>query len=106
MAPTPPAPYYAVIFCSILQGDDPEYAQTATRMVELAQEQPGFLGIESVRDQLGITISYWDSLKAIQKWKKQSEHHQAQQRRKKDWYEQYKIRIAYIERDYDWALAE
>jgi heme-degrading monooxygenase HmoA len=41
----------------------------ADEMVKLASVQPGFLGVESAREGVGITLSYWDSLEAIQKWK-------------------------------------
>lgn len=66
IAETPEPPYYAVIFTSLRsQGDDEGYQTMATRMLELAQQQPGFLGVESARDAVGITVSYWDSLDAI-----------------------------------------
>lgn len=106
LAPTPQPPYYAVIFSSLLRSHDPEYALTAKRMEELAKKQPGYLGIESAREGIGITVSYWESLEAIKSWKQQAEHILAQERGKKTWYAQYKIRIAYVERDDDWAFAE
>ena len=57
-----PDRYFAVIFTAqrSLSGDD-IYDMTADRMVLLAQRQPGFLGVESVRgdDGIGITVSYW-----------------------------------------------
>ncbi|CAG5080996.1 Antibiotic biosynthesis monooxygenase protein yqjZ [Thermobacillus xylanilyticus] len=50
------------------------YAEMAEEMVKLASAQPGFLGVESVRDGLGITVSYWESLEAIQNWKQNERH--------------------------------
>jgi heme-degrading monooxygenase HmoA len=69
-------------------------------MVELAAQQPGYLGHESARDGLGITISYWENLEAIRHWKQQSEHLIAQQNGREKWYEAYKTRICKVERDY------
>lgn len=99
-AATPTPPYYAVIFTNVSRGTDPDYATTAERMVELASQQPGFLGIESARDGLGITVSYWQSLDAIAAWKADAEHQLAQQRGREDWYECYTTRVAKVERDY------
>ena len=71
----------------------------ADRMVELARSQPGFLGMESVREgEIGITVSYWESLEAIEGRRKHPEHLEAQHRGREDWYEEYAIRIARVER--------
>ena len=109
-AQTPEPPYYAVIFTSVRTDDPDGYGDMATRMVELAHEQPGFLGVESARQDrdaggaasrpLGITVSYWESLDAIRAWKQHAEHQIAQQTGRKRWYESYKTRICRVERDY------
>ena len=100
IAKTPSPPYYAVIFCSHQSDDLEGYAEIAERMVELAAEQPGFLGIESVREDLGITISYWSDLESIRQWKANAEHRVAQKMGMNKWYSTYKTRIARVERDY------
>ena len=100
IAETPAPPYYAVIISSLRNADIEGYAETATRMVELAAEQPGFLGVESVREDLGITVSYWSDLNSIKQWKAQAEHRLAQQMGMDKWYSSYKTRIALVERDY------
>jgi heme-degrading monooxygenase HmoA len=100
IANTPKPPYYAVIFTSERTAVDEGYADTAMRMVELAQQQPGYLGFESARDGLGITISYWESLEAIRNWKQNTEHLLAQKNGKEKWYSAYKTRISKVERDY------
>lgn len=100
IAKTPPPPYYAVIFSSLRTDVEAGYEDTALRMVELAAEQPGYLGVESVREGLGITISYWESLEAIRNWKQVAEHVVAQQKGRTDWYSAYKTRICKVERDY------
>jgi len=55
--------YYAVIFSSKRTPGDNGYDEMAERMVELAAQQPGFVGVDSARDvHLGITVGYWESL--------------------------------------------
>ena len=99
IAATPKPPYYAVIFTSLRTEGDNGYVATADRMVEIAQTMPGFLGVESARDGLGITVCYWDSLASIAAWKAQAEHQEAQRRGKTQWYASYRTRIAKVERD-------
>ena len=70
-------------------------------MVELAAQQPGFLGVESAREELGITVSYWSDLDSIKAWKRNAEHLVAQKMGREKWYSNYKTRIARVERDYD-----
>lgn len=103
IAMTPKPPYYAVIFTSIQNAKTHGYPASADRMVELAARQPGFLGIESAREALGITVSYWSSLEAIRAWKVDAEHLLAQQQGRNRWYRAYHVRIALIERAYDFA---
>ena len=96
----PPPPYWAVIFSSQLRSDEPRYAEMADRMVRLAQTQPGFLGVESARNEVGITVSYWRDLASIQQWKMHIEHQEAQRLGHEKWYATFKTRIAKVERDY------
>ena len=100
IAQTPLPPYYAVIFTSIRSETDEGYADTAARMLELATAQPGFLGVESARDGVGITISYWESIEAIRDWKMHAEHLLAQKMGREKWYAGFKTRICKVERDY------
>ena len=100
IAKTPTPPYYAVIFSSTRTDIEDGYEKMTNEMIELASQQPGFLGVEGAREGLGITISYWDSLEAIKNWKANSEHLQAQQKGRIHWYKAYKTRIALVERDY------
>jgi len=106
IANTPAPPYYAVIFTNLRTAVDDDYATTAHRMEELAAQQPGYLGHESVREGLGITISYWESLEAIRNWKKNTEHLLAQHKGRGAWYSAYKTRICLVERDYGFDLNE
>ena len=103
IASTPEPPYYAVVFTSQrTDSGDAAYGEMAGRMVELAAQQPGFLGVESVRntDGVGITVSYWESLDAIRNWKRNEEHLVAQAKGKSDWYQRYRLRICKVEREY------
>ena len=100
IAATPKPPYYAVIFTSLRNEGDDGYTKTSQRMEELAKQQPGYLGIESVRDGLGITVSYWESLHAITAWKRNVEHAEAQRRGRSEWYKSFRLRICKVERDY------
>jgi len=103
IASTPEPPYYAVVFTSQrTDSDDTGYGEMAEKMMALAAEQPGFLGVETVRDAdgVGITVSYWESLDAIRNWKRNEEHLVAQAKGKKVWYQQYRLRICKVEREY------
>lgn len=101
-AMTPEPPYWAVIFSSLRRPADHGYGETARRMLELARQQPGFLGVESLRgaDGFGITVSYWKSEAAIKAWKRQAEHAEARRRGRLEWYEHFEMRVARVERAY------
>ncbi len=101
IANTPPTPYYAVIFTNFLNEDHAGYREMADLMESLVINQKGYLGHESAREGLGITISYWESLEAIQEWKANSKHLIAQKFGQEKWYKQYKTRICKVERDYE-----
>lgn len=100
IANTPKPPYYAVIFTSLRTEVDNQYEDMADRMVQLAEEQDGFLGIEFARDGVGITVSYWRDLVSIKNWKENTEHSIARGKGRSEWYSAFKTRIAKVERDY------
>lgn len=113
IAKTPEPPYYSVIFTTESKtaadaAAQQDYADTAMRMVELAMAQEGFLGIETVYDAQGneIAVSYWRDEASIQQWRKQAEHKLAQQRGREDWYQRYSVRVAQVQRAYQWARGE
>ncbi len=101
-ARTPEPPYYAVIFTSQRTETDRGYGQMAERMMQIASQQPGFLGAESVRgtEGFGITVSYWSSEEAIAAWKAHMDHKPAQEAGKRIWYADYQLRVARVERAY------
>jgi heme-degrading monooxygenase HmoA len=106
IANTPQPPYYAVIFSSVRTEGDHGYEKMADKMVELAGQQEGFLGVESARNELGITVSYWSDLASIQKWKEHFEHSLARENGRAIWYKSFKTRIAKVEADYGFHKIE
>jgi len=103
LAPELEPPYYAVVFTSVRNGaDESGYSVMAARMKVLAEVQPGFLGMESVRreDGLGITVSYWESEDAVRSWKRNAEHLVAQEKGREEWYAAYRLRVCRVEREY------
>ena len=100
LAETPEPPYYAVIFASIKIEEDQGYAETSAKMIELAKKQPGFIGMDSARVDVGVTVSYWQDLASIKQWKQNAEHQVAQALGREQWYSRYKIRIAKVELEY------
>lgn len=100
IAKTPKPPYYAVIFTSLRTDGDNGYGDMAVKMGELASKQPGFLGVESAREDVGITVSYWSDLESIKNWKANLEHKEAQSLGHEKWYSAFKTRISKVERDY------
>jgi heme-degrading monooxygenase HmoA len=101
IAKTPEPPYFAVIFTTIRTEGDNGYSEMSEKMFELASQQEGFLGVESAREEIGITVSYWSDLESIKKWKENTEHTIARNRGRLEWYKFYKTRIAKVERDYE-----
>ncbi|MCC1483284.1 antibiotic biosynthesis monooxygenase family protein [Winogradskyella immobilis] len=94
-------PYYAVIFTSTHTENTKGYSEMASQMEGLAKQQQGFLGIESARETVGITVSYWENLDAIKTWKANTEHLLAQQKGREQWYNWYKVKICKVEREYE-----
>jgi heme-degrading monooxygenase HmoA len=101
IAETPTPPYYAVIFTSVRSEGDQGYSEMSEKMKALAEQQPGFLGVESARENLGITVSYWKDMDSIRRWKEHAEHTLARRKGREVWYRQFKSRIAKVERDYE-----
>ena len=94
-----PDRYFAAIFTTQRsQSGDDVYEIMTSRMVALAQQQQGFLGLESVRgdDGIGITVSYWTDHEAIQNWGRQAEHVTVQAMGRQEFYQWYRIRIAEV----------
>jgi heme-degrading monooxygenase HmoA len=98
-AATPDPPYYAVIFTSIRTETEDGYKDTEDFLEEMVKDQPGFLGMESVRQGMGITVCYWKDLDSIRNWAMNPEHQKAQARGKEEWYADYRVRVCKVERE-------
>ena len=98
-------PYYAVIFTSTQTETIEGYSEMAEKMENLAKQQKGFIGIDSARNEVGITVSYWESLEAIKNWKANTDHLFAQQKGREQWYNWYNVRICKVEREYEFVKA-
>ncbi|NRD24503.1 antibiotic biosynthesis monooxygenase [Winogradskyella litoriviva] len=98
-------PYYAVIFTSTQTKTIEGYSEMAKKMENLAKQQKGFIGIDSARNEVGITVSYWESLEAIKNWKANTDHLFAQQKGREQWYNWYNVKICKVEREYDYSTA-
>jgi heme-degrading monooxygenase HmoA len=106
IASTPPPPYVAVIFTSLRTSGDNGYTETAAAMNELAARQPGYLGLESAREGVGITVSYWRDERSARAWKQVAAHLAVQRRGREVWYRDYRVRVATVTRDYGPAESE
>lgn len=96
-------PYYAVIFTSTQTQNIKGYKEMAIKMEDLAKKQNGFLGIDSARNKIGITVSYWENLDVIKNWKQHTDHLLAQQKGRSNWYSWYNVKICKVEREYDFT---
>lgn len=94
-------PYYAVIFTSVRTDVEDGYQEMNELMMQKAKVYPGYLGFEAAREEIGIAVSYWQTLSDIKAWKEDVDHQMAQSRGRAEWYSSYRIRIARVERDYD-----
>jgi heme-degrading monooxygenase HmoA len=97
-------PYYAVIFTSTQTEHVEGYCEMANKMEALAKQQKGYLGIDSAKNDVGITVSYWETLEAIKNWKANTKHLFAQQKGREQWYNWYNVKICMVEREYEFAL--
>ena len=99
LAHTPAPPYYAVIFTTVKSENQEGYAGMNARMFELAKQQKGYLGIESAKGEIGISVTYWETLEDIARWKNHAEHQAAQRKGYETWYQAFATRVCLVERD-------
>jgi len=93
----------AVIFVSRRNDVDAAgYDEMAGAMVALAQQQPGYIGLDSVRDAdgQGITISYWRDEASARAWHRHADHAAARQAGRECWYDGWKVIACDIKRHY------
>ncbi len=105
-AKTPQPPYYVVVFTAKRTSMDATgYLSMAETLFGLLGDEPGFLGIESARDDdgFGITAAYFKDEAAILRWKNNTQHLAAQRLGQERWYDHYEVRVARVERAYGWG---
>ena len=97
----------AVIFTSTRSvNSDAKYQEWSTRMEELVAKQSGYISHIGFRDsqtRQGVTISYFEDEDSIRKWKVLNEHLEAQKLGREEFYEEYSVKIAVVNREYSWA---
>jgi heme-degrading monooxygenase HmoA len=96
----------AVIFVSQRTDKDAEgYAEAAEAMAALAAAQPGYAGVDSVRDSggLGITVSYWMDDASAKAWRDNPDHTRIRDLGRARWYDWYVLEVTRIERGYRWS---
>ena len=103
LASTPIPPYYSVIFASVKKEDISGYQEMAEKMVELASQSPGFLGMDSASADISITVSYWQDLDSIKIWRDNAAHKMAQKLGREKWYQSFELRIAKVEKAYNFS---
>ncbi len=86
-----------VVFRSRLRDpDDPEYAELAPRIEELARSMPGFVSFERFQSAGGERLSLigFETLEDLERWRNHPEHREAQQRGRERFYAEYSITVA------------
>ena len=104
---TPDPPYWAVIFTSVRNrqpGD--QFDETDQRMMTLAAQQPGYLGVDTAYSDVGITVSYWTDEESIAAWRRNADHAFAQYEGRTRWLDAYELRIARVERAHSFTRTE
>jgi heme-degrading monooxygenase HmoA len=107
LARTPDPPYLAVIFASVRNrqpGD--QFDEIDQRMMTLAAQQPGFLGVETASSDVGITVSYWADEESIAAWRRNADHAFAQYEGRTRWFDAYELRVARVERAHSFTRTD
>ncbi len=88
-------------------GVEQEFDTALTQMQERVQRYAGFLGEQACRavddDNHFVTIFYFRDRESIRSWRQDPDHRQIQKLGREKILSWYRIRVAEVERDYDWA---
>ncbi|MEU8794084.1 antibiotic biosynthesis monooxygenase [Streptomyces sp. NPDC048643] len=95
-------PYYLAVFTTVRTQDQNGYGETNARMEELVRDIPGYLGMDHAQTpgELGITVAYFRDADALTEWRSNAEHRAAQQRGRAEWYQNYTLHVAKVERSH------
>ncbi|MCE4942108.1 antibiotic biosynthesis monooxygenase [Streptomyces albulus] len=100
-------PYYVAVFTTVRTQDQDGYGETNARMEELVKDVPGFLGMDHAQTPggLGITVGYFRDADALTQWRSNAEHRAAQERGRAEWYQNYTLHVAKVERSHGFTRA-
>jgi heme-degrading monooxygenase HmoA len=97
---------YAVIFKSKRQDANSElYYQHNDLLDEKIKSLPGYIkhsGLRHPESREGVTIAYFNSLDAIDNWRKDGEHMDAKKLAKSEFYENYFVEVTEVLDAYGW----
>lgn len=85
-----------------------EYDDWSKRMDQLVATMPGYLGHASFRDEStgqGVTISYFENMASLVKWREHPIHQEAQALGRTNFYDDYEIEVAEVIRHYEWRAS-
>ena len=81
-----------------------EYLQIAAKLKEFLENREGFISIErfqSLTDENKLlSLSFWEDEKSIETWRNMFEHRIAQDKGNTGIFDDYRIRVANVLRDY------
>lgn len=107
LARTPRPPYYAVATTTELAAgyDERAHLERGARLYAEARGLGGFLGLETFFENgASIAVSYWESLDAIERWRRHPAHRDAKRLAKASWFGPTITRIMRVEDDYGFDL--
>ncbi len=85
-------------------GHKQQYLDIAAGLRPLLEEIDGFISIERFESltQPGkiLSLSFWRDEKAVEEWRKLAEHREAQRKGRTEVFEDYRLRVAGVIRDY------
>ncbi len=81
------------------------YFELAEQLREQLERFDGFISIERFQSLVNhdkyLSLSFWRDQKAVEKWYSVEEHRAAQQEGRTHIFQDYRIRVAEVSRDYD-----
>jgi len=91
---------YAVIFKAEINELDESYSTMAEKLQKLAMEKYGCTEFTAVAEgKQEITISCWDNLHQIKRWKQDALHLSAQENGRNKWYKSYRVYVTEIKHE-------
>ena len=96
---------YVVIFeVKVKASGKDQYLEIASKLKEQLVKMDGFISIERftslVEEGKILSLSFWEDQNAIDNWKANIDHMSAQQKGRESLFEDYRIRVAEVVKDY------